>query len=134
VAEGQQLRLSGRGEAGMGGGPAGDLFLRVKFAKHPDLKVEEHNLVHETEITPWEAVLGTQVSIPTLDGHVNIKIPPGTQNGQRLRVRSQGLPIRGGGRGDLYAQVSIQVPQEISPREKELWEQLARESKFNPRT
>ena len=133
VAEGQQLRLTGRGEAGLGGGPAGDLFLRVKLAKHPDFKVEDQNLVHETEITPWEAVLGTQVSVPTLDGHVNIKIPPGTQNGQRLRVRSQGLPIRGGGRGDLYAEVSLQVPNEISPREKELWEQLARESKFNPR-
>ncbi|HUR46774.1 MAG TPA: J domain-containing protein [Candidatus Saccharimonadales bacterium] len=133
VGEGQQLRLGGRGEAGMGGAPSGDLFLKVKFAKHPDFKVEDQNLVHEAEISPWEAVLGTQVSIPTLDGRVNIKIPPGTQNGQRLRVRSQGLPLRAGARGDLYVEVRLQVPSQVSGREKELWEELARESKFNPR-
>ena len=133
VAVGQQLRVTGRGESGLGGGPVGDLFLRVRLASHPDFQVEGQNLVYEAELAPWEAVLGTQVSVPTLDGKINIKIPPGTQNAQRLRVRGQGMPQRGGGRGDLNVIVRIEVPQRASERERELWEQLARESKFNPR-
>ncbi len=133
VTEGQRLRLAGRGEVGAGGGPPGDLFLRVRLAKHPDFQVEDHNLTCEAEVAPWEAVLGTQVSVPTLDGRVNIKIPPGTQNGQRLRVRNQGLPVRGNGRGDLFVEVRVQVPERVTERERALWEQLARESKFNPR-
>jgi curved DNA-binding protein len=132
ITEGQRLRLPGRGGAGVGGGPAGDLFLRVKFAKHPDFEVEGSNLVHEADVAPWEAVLGTQVKVPTLDGPVNIKIPPGTANGQRLRVRERGLPS-GSGRGDLYVQVNIAVPSRVSEKEKTLWEQLARESEFRPR-
>jgi curved DNA-binding protein len=78
-------------------------------------------------------VLGTQVAVPTLDERVNIKIPPGTQNGQRLRVRGRGLLLRGGGKGDLMVVVKIEVPAGLSDREKTLWQQLARESKFNPR-
>jgi curved DNA-binding protein len=134
VSEGQKLRLSGRGEAGVGGAPSGDLFLRVKLAKHPDFQVDGHNLIYEAEVAPWDAVLGTQVSVPTLEGRVNIKIPAGTQSGQRLRVRSKGLTIKGTERGDLFVEVKIQVPQQVSGREKELWEQLARESSFRPGT
>ena len=89
-------------------------------------------MIYEAEVAPWDAVLGTQVSVPTLEGHVNIKIPAGTQSGQRLRVRSKGLVMRGGDRGDLYVEVKIQVPQNVNAREKELWEQLARESSFRP--
>ncbi len=133
VTDGQQLRLARRGEAGMGGGPAGDLLLRVRLAKHPDFQVEEHNLVCEADVAPWEAVLGAQVPIPTLEGSINIKIPPGTQNGQRLRVRGQGLPKHGDGRGDLNVIVRIQVPDHLDERERDLWQQLARDSKFNPR-
>jgi len=88
VTEGQKLRLAGRGETGAGGGAAGDLYLRVRLAKHPDFEVEDHNLIYEAELTPWEAVLGANLSVPALDGRVNIKIPPGTQNGQKLRVRA----------------------------------------------
>jgi curved DNA-binding protein len=73
------------------------------------------------------------VSVPTLDGQIGIKVPPGTQNGQRLRVRGQGLPVKGGGRGDLYVIISIQVPARITDHERTLWEQLARESSFKPR-
>ena len=134
VTEGQRLRIPGRGGAGLGGGAAGDLFLRVRLAKHPDFEVDGANLVHEIEVAPWEAVLGTQVRVPTLEGAVGIKVPPGTQNGQRLRVRGRGLPQRGGTRGDLLVSVRIEVPKEVSARERELWEQLARESRFNPRS
>jgi curved DNA-binding protein len=134
VTEGQRLRVAGRGEGGMGGGASGDLFLRVRLAKHPDFAVEDHNLIHEVELAPWEAVLGAQVRVPTLDGAVNIKVPPGTQNGQRLRVRGRGLPQRGGTRGDVLVSVRIEVPKTISDKERELWEQLARDSRFNPRS
>jgi curved DNA-binding protein len=133
VANGQKLRLAGRGEAGVGGGAAGDLFLRVRFAKHPDFQVEGNDLVYDADLAPWEAVLGTQLSVPTLDGRVNIKIPPGTQNGQRLRVRSRGLPQRGGGQSDLFVVVKIEVPSQITESERAAWEQLAHASKFNPR-
>ena len=89
-------------------------------------------MYYDLELAPWEAVLGTQVSVPTLAGSVNIKIPPGSRTGQRMRVRSQGLP-QGGGRGDLYVVLTIEVPDNINERERALWEQLARESSFNPR-
>lgn len=133
VTEGQRLRVAGRGEAGAGGGEAGDLYLRVRLAKHPDFEVEGHNLIYEAELAPWEAVLGANISVPTLDGRVNIKIPPGTQNGQKLRVRGRGLPQRDGGHGDLIVVARIEVPPKISDDERKLWEQLSRESKFNPR-
>ena len=132
VREGQQLRISGRGEGGSHGAAAGDLFLNVKIAKHPDFQIEGENLVYESEIAPWHAVLGTQIAVPALEGSVSIKIPPGTQNGQRLRIRAKGLSARGGGRGDLFVVVKIQVPQKVSNRERELWEQLAKESDFKP--
>ena len=133
VTEGQKLRVAGRGEAGAGGGEAGDLYLRVRLAKHPDFDVNDHNLIYEAELAPWEAVLGANISVPTLEGRVNIKIPPGTQNGQKLRVRGRGLPQRGEGNGDLIVVTQIEVPKNISDAERKLWEQLASESKFNPR-
>jgi curved DNA-binding protein len=133
VTEGQRLRISGRGEAGAGGGGAGDLYLRIRLAKHPDFEVEGHNLIHEVELAPWEAVLGTSISVPTLAGQVNIKIPAGTQNGQKLRVRGRGLPQRGGTHGDLIVVTQIEVPASVSESERKLWEQLGRESKFDPR-
>ena len=120
VTEGQRLRLTGRGEAGMGGGGAGDLYLRVRVAKHPDFDVEDHNLIYEAELTPWEAVLGVNLSVPTLDGRVGIKIPPGTQSGQKLRVRHRGLLQRDGTRGDLMVVTKIVVPEKLSAAEKKL--------------
>jgi curved DNA-binding protein len=134
VTEEQKLRVAGRGEAGSSGGAAGDLYLRVRLARHPDFEVEGHNLIYEAELAPWEAVLGAAISVPALDGRVNIKIPPGTQNGQKLRVRGRGLPGRNGAHGDLLVVTCIAVPAKVTDAEKKLWEQLARESKFNPRT
>ncbi len=133
VAEGQRLRIAGRGEAGVGGGASGDLYLRVRMARHPDFRVEEHNLIYEAELAPWEAVLGANISVPTLNGRVNIKIPPGTQTGQKLRVRERGLPQRGGKNGDLIVVTKVEVPAQVSDAERKLWEQLAKESRFNPR-
>ena len=130
VTEGQRLRIPGRGEHGAGGGAAGDLFLRVRLAKHPDFEVDGHNLTHELDLAPWEAALGAEISVPTLTGRVNIKIPAGTPSGQKLRVRGRGL----GKDGDLLVVTKIVVPTKISDAEKKLWEQLKRESKFNPRS
>ena len=133
IGDGQRLRVAGRGQAGSHGGAAGDLFLRVHLANHPDFKVEEHNLIYEAELAPWEAVLGMNLTVPALTGPVNIKIPPGTQNGQKLRIRGRGLPQRTEPHGDLIVVARIETPKEITPEERKLWEELARTSRFNPR-
>ncbi len=133
VTAGQRLRVAGRGESGTHGGAAGDLFLRVHLARHPDFEVEDHNLIYEAEVAPWEAVLGANLSVPTLDAKVNIKIPPGTQNGQKLRVRGRGLPQKNAPAGDLIVVIRIEVPEKISEPERKLWTQLAEGSSFRPR-
>jgi curved DNA-binding protein len=134
ITEGKRLRVAGRGEAGSGGGGSGDLFLRVRFARHPDFEVDGHDLTHETDLAPWEAVLGAQVSVPTLGEPVTIRLPAGTQNGQKLRVRGRGLPRPGGGSGDLFVKARIEIPASLTADERALWEKLAQESRFNPRS
>jgi len=126
VREGQRIRLAGQGEAGERGGKSGDLFLRVRLARHPDFSVEGSDLVHEVKIAPWQAVLGDQLIVPTLEGNARLKLPPGTQGGQRFRLRERGLPGVSGQRGDLYVVVQIALPKKLSEREREIWEQLAR--------
>lgn len=133
VSEGQMIRVPGKGEAGHNGGPAGDLYLRVRFAQHPDFRVRGADLYYDLDLAPWEAVLGTTVTIPALDGAVNVRVPPGANKGQQLRVRGRGLPAGGGARGDLFAVISIQMPAEVDDEERKLWQQLAQRSNFNPR-
>jgi curved DNA-binding protein len=125
VREGQRIRLAGQGEAGERGGKSGDLFLRVRLARHPDFTAEGADLIHEVRIAPWQAVLGDQIVVPTLEGDARLKIPPGTQGGQRFRLRERGLPGVSGNRGDLYVVVQIAIPKKLSEREREIWEQLA---------
>ena len=133
VTEGQRLRVPAAARPAWAAAAAGDLFLRVRLAKHPDFEVEDHNLIYEAELAPWEAVLGANISVPTLNGPVNIKIPPGTQSGLKLRVRGRGLPQHHGEHGDLIVVTRIEVPAKVTEAERKLWEQLARESKFKPR-
>jgi curved DNA-binding protein len=133
VTDGQRLRVAGRGESGSNGGTAGDLYLRVRLSRHPDFEVQDHNLIYEAELAPWEAVLGINLTVPTLDGQVNIKIPPGTQTGQKLRIRGRGLPQRSGTPGDLIVVAKIEVPAQITDEERKLWTDLAAISKFQPR-
>jgi curved DNA-binding protein len=135
VQEGQIIRVPGKGEEGASGGEQGDLYLRVRLAAHPDFRVRGADLYYDLDLAPWEAVLGATASVPTLDGRVNVRIPPGTNNGQQLRVRGRGLPNgqSGGERGDLYAVVNVQLPQQLSDEERALWEKLSRVSRFNPR-
>jgi curved DNA-binding protein len=108
------------------------LYLRVKFAKHPDFRVVGSDLHYDLDLAPWEAALGTTVSVPTLDGDVDIKIPAGTSSGAKLRVRGRGLTGKEVS-GDLIVATKIQLPKTLSPAERGLWEQLAKESSFNPR-
>lgn len=133
VREGQRLRVPGKGDAGMGSGPPGDLFLNVRYAAHPHFRPSGSDLIYELELAPWEAVLGTRVSVPTLENNVSVKVPAGTQSGTLLRVRGKGLPGAGSKRGDLLLKVSIQVPTELTGEEHELWEKLSKSSTFNPR-
>jgi curved DNA-binding protein len=133
VREAQLIRLAGKGQEGFGGGDSGNLYLRVKFAQHPDFRVRGADLYYDLDLAPWEAVLGTTVDIPTVDGTVSLKIPAGTRAQRQLRLRGKGLPTRNGTPGDLYAVVSIQVPAQLTTEQKVLWEQLATKSTFNPR-
>lgn len=127
--DGQRIRVPGKGAAGPAGSEPGDLFLRVRLAAHPDFHARGPDLYHDLELAPWDAVLGTQASVPTLTGRVTLRVPPGTDAGQRLRVRGHGLPKgRSGGRGDLYAVIHITMPKQISAEQRALWEQLRKAS------
>ena len=134
VRAGQSIRLRGKGDAGFAGGSAGDLYLRVRYAQHPDFETRGPDLIGSLQLAPWEAILGATVPVQTLEGTVSLKVPAGTQQGYQLRVRGKGLPAGAGKMGDLYVGVSIQVPPQSSEDEKRLWKQLAAKSAFNPRT
>jgi curved DNA-binding protein len=132
VTEGTRIRLAGQGGVGPRGEPR-DLFLRVHIAPHPLFRLEGHDLVVEVPVTPWEAALGAKIDVPTLNGAVRMTIPPGTQGGTRFRLRGKGLPVPGGSRGDLYAMLRLSIPKTLTPKERELFEELQKISSFNPR-
>ncbi len=131
--DGQRLRLPGKGGAGMHGGRQGDLYVVIRVIPHPLYRVDGKELYMDLPLAPWEAMLGASVQIPTLGGTVEMNIPAGTVNGRRLRLAKRGLPGADGSMGDLYAVVRIEVPKEITPQQRELEEQLAKLSTFNPR-
>lgn len=134
VHEGQPIRVAGMGEDGIGGGAAGDLYLRVRFAAHPEFSVRGSDLYYGLDLAPWEAVLGTRVIVPTLKDQVSMRIPAGTTQGRQLRIRGRGLPIgRTGRHGDLYVVIHVELPQKVTEEERELWEKLSQISDFNPR-
>ena len=126
VGEGQRIRLAGIGGEGSGGGSAGDLYLRVRFERHPEFTVEGADIIHEVELPVAQAVLGGEVMIPTLDGRAKLKIPPLTQNGRKFRIPGRGMPQRGGTRGDFYAVVDVELPAVLSDAQRAAWEALAR--------
>lgn len=133
VRDGQKIRLAGQGGEGASGGPAGDLYLRVRIKRHPRFRREDDDLVVEIPVAPWEAALGATVPVPTLRGSAKVKVPAGSSSGRRLRLRGEGMPGPGGRRGDLYASVRIVVPKALEKRERELFEELAAVSRFDPR-
>lgn len=132
VREGGRIRLAGQGDPGMGGGPAGDLYLKVRMAPHPQFTLDGDNVIYDLQLAPWEAALGATVRVPTLDGEVDVTVAPGACSGRKLRLRGKGLGT-GAARGDQYVRIGIRTPGEATPRERELWEELARTSAFRAR-
>jgi curved DNA-binding protein len=134
TTSGARIRLAGQGGAGGASGKAGDLYLRVHVAAHPVFELKGRDLEMKLSITPWEAALGARVPVGTLGGKATLTLPPGTQSGQRFRLRGKGLAGRGKDpAGDLLAEVLIKVPQSLSARERELFEALGQTSRYDPR-
>lgn len=132
--DGSVIKLARHGQPGANGGEAGDLYITLRLKPHPSFTVAGDDLTTEVPITPSEAVLGTRLEVPTIEGKAEMKIPAGSQAGQRLRLRGQGLNKRGGGRGDQYVRLKIVVPTQPTEREKLLYKELAEASHFKPRT
>jgi len=134
TTEGTRIRLSGQGAAGPQGGGAGDLYLRIHIAPHTRFRLVGYDLEEDLPVAPWEAALGATVSVPTLEGAASMKLPAGTQSGQRVRLKGRGMPRRKGeGIGDLYVVVKIMVPRNLTDAERRLFEQLSATSPFRPR-
>ena len=133
VLPGQRIRLTGQGGEGAGGGPRGDLYLKVEIEPQAVFTLKGRDLHMEVPVSPWEAVLGSEVRLSTLTGNIDLKIPPGTQNAQKLRLRGKGMPNPKGAPGDLYATVVVKVPTHPSEKERELFEELKKSSGFSPR-
>jgi len=124
IIDGSRIRLPGKAPGG------GDLYVTLHIAPHPIFTVEGHNLTRALKIEPWQAVLGGTVSVSTLFGSVDVKIPPGIQNGQKLRLKGKGLPMRAkDDNGDLFVRIEVNIPKFLTERQKELWEELAKSEK-----
>jgi curved DNA-binding protein len=130
VVEGQQIRLAGQGSPGIGGGPSGDLYLEVNFRAHPQFQLDGRDVTLQLPVAPWEAALGESVSVPTLGGPVEMKLPSGARAGQRLRLRGRGLP--GPTPGDQYVVLQIALPPD-SPKSREVFARMKEELPFDPR-
>ena len=126
----QKLRMRGKGGKGMQGGPDGDIYLHINLAPHAVFRPDHHDLYFDLLLTPWEAALGAEVQVPTLDGAVLLTVPAGTRAGRKLRLRGRGLAAD---KSDLYAMVHIDVPGTLTERERALYQELAKVSGFNPR-
>jgi molecular chaperone DnaJ len=133
VDEGNKLRVAGQGSPGEHGAPAGDLYLSVKMRPHPLFERKGEDLYVDLPVTFAEAALGADVEVPTMNGRVTMKIPPGVQSGQQLRLSGQGMPRRAGGSGNLFARLKVTVPRNLSDEERQLIEKLSSLRGENPR-
>jgi curved DNA-binding protein len=131
VTQGQQIRLSGQGAPGSGGGHSGDLYLEVAFQPHPLYRPEGKDIYADLPVSPWEAALGAELSVPTLGGEVKMKIPAGSQTGTRLRLKGRGLP--GNPPGDHYVVLQVILPKPETEAAREAYRRLAETMPFNPR-
>ena len=136
IRPGQKIRLAGQGQPGFEGGQAGDLLLRIEILPDARFRVEGSDIQTTLPVTPWEAVLGGEAEVETPTGRVRVKVPAGSSSGRKIRLRGRGLTVAGGAKGDkgdLLAEIRIVVPEQLSDRERELFEELAAESSFQPR-
>jgi curved DNA-binding protein len=133
VTDGRRIRLAGQGGRGRDGGAPGDLYLIVRIRPDARYRVKGRDIHTRLPLAPWEAALGTTVPLETPSGEAKVKVPPGSSSGRRLRLRGRGLPGPRGQAGDLLAEVQIVVPPTLDPAERQLLEQLARTSDFDPR-
>ncbi len=131
VRQGQHIRLSGQGEPGIGQGKAGDLYLEINFRPHPYYRVEGKDVYLTLPVAPWEAALGETVTIPSPTGTLSVKIPPGCDNGKRLRLKGRGIPAKVP--GDFYVEVSIALPKADSDKAKQAYADMRRAFDFEPR-
>ena len=133
VRDGATLRLAGQGGAGAARNAAGDLYLHIRLRPHERFTVRDDDVETEIPIAPWEAVLGAKIRVPTINGNVEMTIPPNSSSGAKLRLRGQGLNKRSGGRGDEYLRLKIVVPKIVSDEERRLYEEIREKSNFKPR-
>jgi molecular chaperone DnaJ len=133
--DGQRIRIGGKGNAGRGGGPAGDLYIIIRIEQHPVFHREGDDIHVTVPISMTEAALGAKIDVPTIDGRAQLKVPPGTQSGQKLRMREKGVPsaTKDSARGDEIVEVKIVVPQLRDERSKELMRELAKLNAADPR-
>jgi curved DNA-binding protein len=134
VVDGQRIRLRGEGGRGTGGSPPGDLYLIVRIAPHRRYRVSGRDISVDMPLAPWEAALGTSVTIDTPGGPTTVQVPPGTSSGRKLRLKGRGLPNPRGAPGNLYAVAQIKVPEKLTDEERRLFEELQKVSKFDPRS
>ena len=132
VLQGQRIRLRGQGGPGTGDAPAGDLYLEIDLLPHPIYTVDGRDVYVDLPITPWEAALGDKVSIPTLGGKVEMKIPAGSQSGSKLRLKGRGIP--GKQKGDQFVVLKIETPEAKTEEQKKLYQRMQEEMNFNPRS
>lgn len=131
VTQGQQIRLQGQGGPGQGEGPNGDLYLEIQLEPHKLFHVDGHNITLSLPLTPWEAALGATIEVPTLGGKIALKIPAGSQTGNKLRLKGRGLP--GNPPGDQFVLLQIFTPPANSDAAKALYQQMVTTMPFNPR-
>jgi len=133
VGDGERIRLKGQGAPGFGNGPAGDLYLRIRLVPHPLFDVSGRDLSITVPIAPWEAALGARITVPALQGKITLTVTPGSQTGQRLRVKGKGLTGKTAV-GDLYAILKVVMPPGKNEQTNALWQQLAEQTAFDPRS
>jgi curved DNA-binding protein len=133
VSDGERIRLKGQGKPGTGKGGAGDLYLHIRMIPHPWFDVQGHNLILALSVAPWEAVLGAKVTIPTLEGNINVTIAPNSQSGTKLRIKGKGLRSKTV-TGDLIAILKIVIPPTVNDKANQQWQALSELASFDPRT
>ncbi|MBU1564847.1 MAG: DnaJ domain-containing protein [Proteobacteria bacterium] len=134
ITDGAVIRLAGQGGQGSGRGKAGDLLLCIRIAADSRFKADGHDLYTVVAVSPWEVILGAAIPVQTMDGTVTLSVPRGSQNGRKLRLRGKGLPKRNGSTGDIIVELEVRIPDEITSEEERLCMEMAKISKFDPRS